>query len=77
MSVGVWKCENCGYSVGASREDVSWSCPRCNGKRDYVDNLIEENNNLKKKVVKLEKQNSELEKYVTYSSNSFVHWNLM
>ena len=64
MSEGVWNCENCGYSVGASWGQTSWTCPRCKGKKDFVENLQDENDKLKKKIVKLEKKILELEEKI-------------
>jgi len=56
MSDGVWRCGKCGYSQGRSWGQVNWKCPRCNGKRDYVANLVKENARMKKRIKELEDQ---------------------
>ena len=61
MSDGVWKCDQCGYSVGASWGQVSWDCPRCNGTPGFVEKLQEEKEKLQKENKKLKKKVKELE----------------
>lgn len=67
MSCGVWKCENCGYSVGASWGQVSLTCPRCNGKSDFVEKLIKKNDKLQAEVKLLKEKIAVLEERISPS----------
>lgn len=56
MSDGVFVCDICGYRQGASWGQVTFTCPRCKDTPGFVDELIKENQRLKKKVKELEDQ---------------------